>query len=81
LAKGASVEQALPIGCVLTLPATGSESNGNSVVTRYETKQKLAFSSPRVYPQFAILDPTVTYSLPPKQVANGVVDAFVHVME
>ncbi|MDP5035130.1 MAG: iron-containing alcohol dehydrogenase, partial [Alishewanella sp.] len=63
------------------LPATGSESNGNSVVTRYETKQKLAFSSPRVYPQFAILDPTVTYSLPPKQVANGVVDAFVHVME
>ncbi|WP_445425351.1 iron-containing alcohol dehydrogenase [Alishewanella sp. HL-SH06] len=81
LAKGASVEQALPIGCVLTLPATGSESNGNSVVTRYETKQKLAFSSPWVYPQFAILDPTVTYSLPPKQVANGVVDAFVHVME
>ncbi|MCF4010260.1 iron-containing alcohol dehydrogenase [Rheinheimera sp. UJ63] len=81
LAKGANVEQALPIGCVLTLPATGSESNGNSVVTRYETKQKLAFSSPWVYPQFAILDPTVTYSLPPKQVANGVVDAFVHVME
>ncbi|MCC5452441.1 iron-containing alcohol dehydrogenase [Rheinheimera sp. UJ51] len=81
LAKGANVEQALPIGCVLTLPATGSESNGNSVVTRYETKQKLAFSSPLVYPQFAILDPTVTYSLPPKQVANGVVDAFVHVME
>ncbi|WP_445427869.1 iron-containing alcohol dehydrogenase [Alishewanella sp. HL-SH05] len=81
LAKGASVEQALPIGCVLTLPATGSESNGNSVVTRYEIKQKLAFSSPWVYPQFAILDPTVTYSLPPKQVANGVVDAFVHVME
>ncbi|MCB5227135.1 iron-containing alcohol dehydrogenase [Alishewanella sp. 16-MA] len=81
LAKGANVQQALPIGCVLTLPATGSESNGNSVVTRYETKQKLAFSSPWVYPQFAILDPTVTYSLPPKQVANGVVDAFVHVME
>ncbi|MDP5186268.1 MAG: iron-containing alcohol dehydrogenase [Alishewanella sp.] len=81
LAKGAKVTQAVPIGCVLTLPATGSESNGNSVVTRYETKQKLAFSSPSVYPQFAILDPTVTYSLPPKQVANGVVDAFVHVME
>jgi NADP-dependent alcohol dehydrogenase len=81
LAKGAKITTALPLGCVLTLPATGSESNGNSVVTRYETQQKLAFSSELVFPQFAILDPTVTYSLPPKQVANGVVDAFVHVME
>lgn len=81
LAKGAKVTTAVPLGCVLTLPATGSESNGNSVVTRYETQQKLAFSSELVFPQFAILDPTVTYSLPPKQVANGVVDAFVHVME
>ncbi|GAB60359.1 iron-containing alcohol dehydrogenase [Rheinheimera nanhaiensis] len=81
LAKGAKVKAALPLGCVLTLPATGTESNGNSVVTRYETQQKLSFSSPLVYPQFAILDPTVTFSLPPKQVANGVVDAFVHVIE
>lgn len=81
LAKGAKVTAAIPLGCVLTLPATGTESNGNSVVTRYETRQKLAFSSPLVFPQFAILDPTVTFSLPPKQVANGVVDAFVHVME
>lgn len=81
LAKGAQITSALPLGCVLTLPATGSESNGNSVVTRYETQQKLAFSSELVFPQFAILDPTATYSLPPKQVANGVVDAFVHVME
>jgi NADP-dependent alcohol dehydrogenase len=81
LAKGANVSAALPLGCVLTLPATGTESNGNSVVTRYDTQQKLSFSSSRVYPQFAILDPSVTYSLPAKQVANGVVDAFVHVME
>ena len=81
LAKGAKVTSAIPLGCVLTLPATGTESNGNSVVTRYETQQKLSFSSTLVYPQFAILDPTVTFSLPPKQVANGVVDAFVHVME
>ncbi|MDP2716248.1 iron-containing alcohol dehydrogenase [Rheinheimera sp.] len=81
LAKGAKVTAAIPLGCVLTLPATGTESNGNSVVTRYETQQKLSFSSALVYPQFAILDPTVTFSLPPKQVANGVVDAFVHVME
>ncbi|MDR6983328.1 NADP-dependent alcohol dehydrogenase [Rheinheimera pacifica] len=81
LAKAAKVTAAIPLGCVLTLPATGTESNGNSVVTRYETQQKLSFSSSLVYPTFAILDPTVTFSLPPKQVANGVVDAFVHVME
>lgn len=81
LAKGAKISEAVPLGCVLTLPATGTESNGNSVVTRYETQEKLAFSSALVFPQFAILDPTVTYSLPPKQTANGVVDAFVHVME
>ncbi|MGI5309141.1 iron-containing alcohol dehydrogenase [Rheinheimera sp. WS51] len=81
LAEGAEVTSAIALGCVLTLPATGSESNGNSVVTRYETKQKLGFSSPLVYPQFAILDPSVTFSLPTKQVANGVVDAFIHVIE
>lgn len=81
LAEGAKVISAIPLGCVLTLPATGSESNGNAVVTRYETKQKLSFSSSLVYPKFAILDPTVTFSLPSKQVANGVVDAFIHVIE
>lgn len=81
LAKKAPLTKAMPLGCVLTLPATGTESNGNSVVTRYSTQEKLSFASPLVYPQFAVLDPTVTFSLPPKQVANGVVDAFVHVME
>lgn len=81
LTRKAKLTQAMPLGCVLTLPATGTESNGNSVVTRYSTQEKLSFASPLVYPQFAILDPTVTYSLPPRQVANGVVDAFVHVME
>ncbi len=75
------VTDALPLGAVLTLPATGSESNGNSVVTRRETQEKLPFSSPLVYPAFAILDPTTTYSLPMRQVSNGIVDAFVHVME
>ncbi len=81
LARRAPITAALPLGCVLTLPATGTESNGNSVVTRYSTQEKLSFGSPLVFPRFAVLDPTVTYSLPPKQVANGVVDAFVHVME
>ena len=81
LSEGLSLEDALPVGCVLTLPATGTESNGNAVVTRAATKTKLGFSSPLMYPQFAVLDPTTTYSLPPKQIANGVVDAFVHIME
>jgi NADP-dependent alcohol dehydrogenase len=79
LAKQLPVKQALPIGAVLTLPATGSESNGNSVVTR--DGNKLPFSSALVKPQFAILDPKVTLSLSDRQISNGVVDAFVHVME
>lgn len=81
LSRNMSVEEAMPIGAVLTLPATGSEMNGNSVVTRIETTEKLAFGSPKVMPVFSILDPEVIFSLPEKQVANGIVDAFVHVME
>jgi NADP-dependent alcohol dehydrogenase len=81
MAKHQPFFSALPIGCVLTLPATGTESNGNSVITRAATQEKLSFGSPLVYPRFAILDPTTTYSLPPRQIANGVVDAFVHIME
>lgn len=81
LEKHATFTSALPIGCVLTLPATGTESNGNSVITKAATQEKLAFGSPLVYPQFAILDPTTTYSLPTRQISNGVVDAFVHIME
>ena len=81
LVKGAEFINPLPIGAVLTLPATGSESNGNSVVTKKETSQKRAFSSPSVQPVFAVLDPEYTFSLPERQVSNGVVDAFVHVIE
>lgn len=81
LLKNAPVEKALPIGAVLTLPATGSEMNGNSVVTRIETQEKLAFGSPLVMPKFSVLDPEVIFSLPDRQVANGIVDAFVHVIE
>ena len=76
-----TVTKAIPLGSVLTLPATGSEMNGTSVVTRFATKEKLAFGSNAVMPKFSILDPTVVFSLPEKQVANGVVDAFVHVIE
>ncbi len=81
LAKYKPVENALPIGAVLTLPATGSEMNGNSVITRVSTLEKMAFGSPKVMPQFSILDPQCIYTLPDKQIANGIVDAFVHVIE
>ena len=81
LSRNKPVEDALPIGAVLTLPATGSEMNGNSVITRVSTQEKMAFGSPKVMPQFSILDPQCIYTLPDKQIANGIVDAFVHVME
>jgi NADP-dependent alcohol dehydrogenase len=81
MAKNAEVTAALPIGAVLTLPATGSEMNGNAVITKAATQEKFSFSSPLVYPKFSVLDPETTFSLPPRQVANGVVDAFVHVAE
>ena len=79
LAKHAPIESALPLGCILTLPATGSETNVGAVVTR--GKDKLAFGNPLVRPQFAVLDPQTTLSLSERQTSNGVVDAFVHVME
>ena len=78
---GAKVTSALPFGTVLTLPATGSEMNKGSVITREATQSKRAFMHDSVYPQFSILDPVKTFTLPPRQISNGVVDAFVHVME
>jgi NADP-dependent alcohol dehydrogenase len=81
LQHGRSVKSALPIGTVLTLPATGSEMNGGSVVTRKALHAKRAFSSPHCFPRFSVLDPTKTYTLPREQIANGIVDAYVHTME
>ncbi len=83
LSKGEAndVKEALPLGTVLTLPATGSEMNMSAVISRRVTQEKLGFGNPVVYPQFSILDPETTYSLPIKQVRNGIVDAYVHVME
>ncbi|WP_289344629.1 iron-containing alcohol dehydrogenase [Acinetobacter baumannii] len=78
---GTKITQALPFASVLTLPATGSEMNSGGVVTRKSTQAKLSFSSPHVFPQFSVLDPNKTFSLPTRQLANGVVDAFIHVME
>lgn len=81
VAKGTPVKAAMPLAAVLTLPATGSEMNCGAVITRESTREKLAFHCPLVFPRFSVMDPTVTYSLPKRQLANGVVDTFVHVME
>jgi len=75
------LKNALPFGCILTLPGTGSEMNSGSVISRKTTGDKLAFVDPVVYPKFSILDPTTTYSLPLNQTCNGIVDAFIHVIE
>lgn len=81
LAKKMPVVSALPIGVVLTLPATGTEMNKNSVISRKSTGEKLAFSSPFVFPKFSVLLPEAAGTLPQEQVANGIVDAFIHVTE
>lgn len=78
---GKAIKAAVPFGAVLTLPATGSEMNSGGVITRAATHDKLPFSSRFTFPVFSVLDPTKTFTLPTRQVANGVVDAFVHIME
>lgn len=81
LAKRAHIEKALPFAAVLTLPATGSEMNCGAVITKAETQEKLDFASSQVYPKFSVMDPETTYSLPKRQIANGIIDTYVHVME
>ncbi|MEH0688172.1 iron-containing alcohol dehydrogenase [Vibrio cholerae] len=75
------VTSATPLAAILTLPATGSESNSGAVITKAETHDKLAFMSPFVQPKFAVMDPDVMKTLPEKQLVNGIVDAWVHVCE
>lgn len=75
------VTAAIPLGAILTLPATGSESNMGAVVTKAETHDKLPFMTPHVQPKFAVMDPDVMKTLPEKQLINGIVDAWVHVCE
>ncbi|MFZ4399021.1 MAG: iron-containing alcohol dehydrogenase [Bacteroidales bacterium] len=81
LAKNSLVRFSLPIGAVLTLPATGSEMNMGAVITRKSTNEKFSFLTPLSYPKFSILMPEAAASLPQRQVANGIVDAYVHVIE
>ncbi|MGE4559162.1 MAG: iron-containing alcohol dehydrogenase, partial [Desulfobulbus sp.] len=77
--KPVRLSKALPLGTVVTLPATGSEMNSGGVISHQSGKY--VFSHPLVFPQFSILDPTLTFTLPPTQVANGIVDTFIHTVE
>lgn len=81
LAKRIRNDKGMPFGTVLTLPATGSEMNSGSVISRKETGEKLAMGGPGLFPQFSILDPTVVASIPNRQLANGITDAYTHVLE
>lgn len=76
---GTSTWETIPLATVLTLPATGSEMNRGAVISNHTTKEKFAFYGD--YPVFSILDPEVTFTLPDNQIANGIIDTFVHVME
>ncbi|GAE17125.1 Alcohol dehydrogenase YqhD [Bacteroides pyogenes] len=77
----APIKKAIPFGTVLTIPATGSEMNAGAVISRRALKEKRPFDSPLVYPQFSVLDPQVMITLPTRQIANGIVDATMHVLE
>lgn len=79
LVKKGAYHDTVPMGSVLTLPATGSEMNSGAVISCHETQEKYPFYSN--YPVFSILDPETTFTLPPHQVACGLADTFVHVME
>jgi NADP-dependent alcohol dehydrogenase len=81
LSKNIRTEKGMPFGTVLTLPATGSEMNSGAVITRKETKEKLSMGGPGLFPVFSILDPQVITSIPQRQLANGLTDAFTHVLE
>lgn len=81
LSENIRTEKGMPFGTVLTLPATGSEMNSGAVITRTATKEKRTMGGPGLFPEFSILDPQVIASIPKRQLANGLTDAFMHVLE
>ncbi|SEK49321.1 NADP-dependent alcohol dehydrogenase [Aquimarina amphilecti] len=81
LANRIRTVKGLPFGTVLTLPATGSEMNSGAVVSRSETNEKMVMGGPGLFPEFSICDPTVVHSIPKRQLANGIADAYTHVLE
>jgi butanol dehydrogenase len=76
-----TIKKALPIGTILTVAGTGSEMNGNAVISNDETEEKLAIHSDLLRPKFSILDPTYTFTVPKNQTAAGTVDIFSHILE
>ncbi len=79
--RKARPEEALPLGTILTLSATGSEANGNFVISNWELNLKRGHGSPHAFPKFSILDPELTYTVPREHVVNGIVDMMSHVFE
>jgi len=76
-----AIRDALPIGTILTCAGTGSEMNGNAVISNTDTEEKLAIHHDVLRPKFSILDPTYTFTVPQEQTAAGIVDIFSHVLE
>lgn len=79
--KGLSIERALPVAVILTIPAAGSESSGDTVITREDTQRKYGYGSPRLRPLISIMNPELFFTLPKNQIANGVADMMSHVFE
>lgn len=79
--EGFVFTEAIPFGTVLTLPATGSEMNSGAVISRSELKEKRTMGGPFAFPKFSLLDPKVVATLPKRQLANGITDAFMHTLE
>lgn len=78
---GKTFESAIPFGTVLTLPATGSEANSGAVISRSELNEKRTMGGPQFFPVFSICNPEVVATLPKRQIANGIVDAYMHTLE
>lgn len=79
--EGAIFEEAVPFGTILTLPATGSEVNSGAVISRSELNEKRTMGGPLFFPKFSICDPNLVASLPKRQLANGIIDAYMHTLE
>ena len=79
--EGCMFEKALPFGTVLTLPATGSEANSGAVISRRDLKQKLGMGGPLFFPKFSFCNPELVATLPKRQIANGIIDAYTHTLE
>ncbi|MDX1446355.1 iron-containing alcohol dehydrogenase [Lishizhenia sp.] len=79
--EGCAFTDSIPFGTVLTLPATGSEMNSGAVISREELKEKRTMGGPQSFPKFSFLDPSVVATLPKRQIANGITDAFMHTLE